>query len=878
MLGIKKISINYQDRPTGVGCSPQFGWILTSNKSNVFQTAFQLQLSEHLDFSFLAYDSLKVFQEESAHVFAPGFSPKPLTRYFVRVKVWDNYGEESSYSQPSSFVTSNLNKNWSAHFITAQGIGEENLSKGYYLRKEFIIKKPVKAAWALTTAQGLYEFYINGQKAGNDQFAPGWTSYKKRLLYEIRDIKHMLKPGKNAAGALIGSGWFKSVLGPSGRRCHYGDTAAFSAEICIAYADGTEEVFFTDHSWKGHDSPILFSEIYDGETYDSRLELPGWNLPEFEDTDWNPVRCISPGTKNILPHCGCSVQEIEAVPAKELFTTPSGETVIDFGQNMAGWVHITADGKSGDTVSVQHFEVLDSQGNPYLDNLRTAKQLVTYICNGSGPAEYHPHFSFQGFRYIRINSCPGPVLKENFTAYAVHSQMEETGTFSCSNPDLNKLQHNIKWGLKSNFLDIPTDCPQRDERLGWTGDAQVFCATASYLMNTYSFFSKWLDDLALDQKPDGGVPHIAPLICFSQASPEEEDFHSAAAWADAAVIIPWTLYQAYGDKEILRKQYDSMKAWIEFMKSHYSHGTWNYKQQFGDWLALDAQEGSYHGATPDQLICTAYFALSARLFASSAKALGRQEDYKTYNTLYHRIKTDYKTYFMKDGHITAFTQTAQIISLFFDLVPHSCRENVISDLLSLLKQHQGHLVTGFVGTPYFCHALTLSGHTKEAYQLILKEDFPSWLYQVKMGATTIWEHWNGKRPDGSMWSADMNSFNHYAYGAVGEWLYRTVAGIQCHEEGPGYKQILICPHIGGGLSFAESSYESVYGTIKSRWEDHGTFLNLQIQIPHNTRAVIRLEQAVRIIEADGLDFKRENLGLAAETGSGKYSICCEIAR
>jgi len=460
----------------------------------------------------------------------------------------------------------------------------------------------------------------------------------------------------------------------------------------------------------------------------------------------------------------------------------------------------------------------------------------------------------------------------------IHSDMPQTGSFACSNEDLNQLQHNILWGLKSNFVDVPTDCPQRDERLGWTGDAQIFCQTASYNVNTYTFFKKWLKDLALDQTKEGGVPHVVPDVLYKYPFENwllNRGTHSATAWADAAIINPWVLYLTFGDTEILETQYESMKGWIDFMKTHAKNNIWNYKLQFGDWVALDAEEGSYFGATPNDLTCTAYYAYSTRLFVKIARILGKEEVASEYEALHDKIvQTFQETFFNADGTMTAQTQTAHILALHFNLAPKQFVAKTVENLKKLLAEHDGHLVTGFVGTPYFCHALSSNGCLDEAYELLLKDDFPSWLYQVKKGATTIWEHWDGIKPDGSMWSPDMNSFNHYAYGAIGEWLYRVVAGLDMDEHKPGYKHTIIAPRIGGNLSWVEASYESVYGKVGVRWEKESktNVITLQATVPANATATIRLLDGATLVDGDALTFAKRDDILEAEAGSGVYTI------
>ncbi len=881
MAEIANISINYQQAPIGIEDIFQLGWEIHSEKRAVLQKSYQLELVQDATFEEILYDSGIVESDESAHVILDLGADvlQPLKKYWIRIRIVTTDGEESGWKE-SSFVTAYpKGTQWDANFITIETEEDREDSKGFYIRKNVCVQKKVKEAYACTTALGLYHFYINGKKVSEDEFAPGWTSYNKHLLYQTYDVTAYLQEGENTLGALVGAGWYKGVMGFMHYRNNYGSRAAFFAQILVTYEDGSIDRFVTDENWQGEWGPVLFSEIYDGELYDARDEIDGWSRNDCVYADWKSVHRVGFDCSVLSAQSGAKVRKMTRLPAKELIVTPQGDTVIDFGQNLTGWVEFTVKGKPGDQVVLNCFEVLDADGNVYLDNLRAAKQTVTYVCNKEQEVTFHPNFSYQGFQYVRVQEYPGTINLDNFTAYAVHSDMEMAGSFTCSNPDLNQLHHNILWGMKGNFLDVPTDCPQRDERLGWTGDAQIFCRTASYLMDTYTFFTKWLVDVAADQTEDGGVPHVVPDLLIGRSAGDwltEQGEHSAAAWADVAVIMPWTLYLMYGDKEVIKKQYPSMKAWIDFMQRHAVGNIWNYKLQFGDWVALDAEEGSYFGATPNDLTCTAYYAYSTKLFSKMAAVIGKEDDAKKYGMLYKEIvKTYQKTFLCENGHLNVQTQTAQILSLYFDLVPQNCRATVTEDLLKLLKKEKGHLVTGFVGTPYFCHALSQNGHTKEAYELLLKDDFPSWLYQVKQGATTVWEHWDGKKPDGTMWSPDMNSFNHYAYGAIGEWLYRVAAGIECDEAQPGFKNSIIAPHIGGGLSYLNASYKSIYGRIVSNWKKEGTCVTLHIEIPCNTTAELRLSNVKELKESAGLCFVKEKDMLSAKVLSGSYDILYE---
>lgn len=874
MLAIWKVKVNYLQTLAGTGKNPQFSWVIKADHYNVVQTAYEMKIIKQGE-ELPVYCSGKVYTEQSAHVIADSFRMESLTTYEVYIKVWDNWGEISQWSDPCIFISALLSEEeWCAPFISMETEKDKDISKGTYVRGCFYLDKPVKKAYMVSTALGLYHSYINGEKAGRDEMTPGWTVYRSRLLYQTYDVTDLVQEGENVWSAHLGAGWYKGKMGIDGVRNMGGKVTAFSGQLLIRYQDGTTKTVVTDRSWKGCDSPILFSEIYDGEIYDSRMEQEGWNQKGFDDSAWNYVRQVEQRTDILVPQDACKLREIFRIPAKEIFVTPEGDTIVDFGQNMAGWVHVSVDGKAGEKVVLNHFEVLDSHGNVYMDNLRTAKETLVYICNGKGKTVYRPAFTYQGFRYLKVAAYPGIVKKENFIAYAVSSDMEEIGSFSCSDVRINQLQHNIEWGLMSNFFDVPTDCPQRDERLGWTGDAQIFCRTAAYLRNVYPFFSKWLKDLAAEQSEEGAVSHVVPNVL---AEPDkkvrqlEKEGFAAAGWADAAVIIPWTMYLMYGDTRIIEEQYESMKAWIDFMNNRAEDYIWEFPGQFGDWASLDAEEGSCQGATPVEMISTAYFAYSTNLFAKMAGAIGNTEDKKQYEKLKTLIIDSYRRHFIHGGHISARTQTAQIITLYFGLAEEKDRPGIVHDLLQLLEENGGHINTGFIGTPYFCHALSQNGCVNEAFELLMKEDFPSWLYQIKMGATTIWEHWDGIKPDGTMWSPGMNSFNHYAYGAIGEWLYRAVAGIEADEKNPGYKHIIFQPHTFGTLNGAAAHYESIYGTVRSAWSKEKETVFLTVEVPVNSTAEIVLEQGSILVDSP-TQFNSEKGHLVAHVGSGIYQI------
>lgn len=878
MLKAVKLKCEYLENPIGIGeTKPRFGWVLESDGKNVIQETFRIQVADDAGFTSPVWDTGTVNSSESVHVEYAGAALASSTRYFFRVKVTGSQGQESPWSEPGFFETAMLDvSQWKASFISPEDTDSGASSKARLLRREFMLDGEIAFARVYATALGMYELFINGKRVGDALLTPGWTDYKKRLQYQTYDVTDMLKKGSNAVGAAVGCGWYKGCLaGWLGRRNIYGNRTVLLFQMLVRYTDGREQLAVSDENWKASDGPIQYSELYHGETYDARLEQCGWDLPGFDDSGWEPAQVIEHDMSILTPQDGLPVRRQETLKPVSMFTTPRGERVIDFGQNIAGWVKFTIKGKAGERVVLKHAEVLDAAGNFYTENLRSAKARIEYILKGNGVETFEPHFTFQGFRYVMIEEFPGEPSTADFAAVVIHSDMEPTGSFSCSNELVNQLQRNILWGLKGNFIDVPTDCPQRDERLGWTGDAQVFIRTACYLMGTEPFFKKWLRDLKAEQLENGGVPFVIPDVLTSAVQNDKliHESHSSTGWGDAAVICPWTVYQSYGDRRILEEQYESMKDWVEYIRAHAQKGVlWNTGFHFGDWVALDAKEGSYFGATPNDLTATAFYAYSTELLAKTAAVLGNKSDAEEYTRLHAAIVEAFRNeFYTPAGRLAARTQTAHILALMFGLVPEEHRARTVNTLLALMDENGGHLVTGFLGTPYFCHVLSQNGQLDKAYNLLLKEDYPSWLYQVKMGATTVWEHWDGIKPDGTMWSADMNSFNHYAYGAIGDWLYRVAAGLETDPDAPGYKRILMHPQPGGGLTYAGAEYMSAYGRIAIKWNIEGSSMVVDVTVPHNTTAHITLPGALpETISADGVNFSVCSGGAEAEIGSGTY--------
>lgn len=690
---------------------------------------------------------------------------------------------------------------------------EKNLRGGTVYLKNFRCAAKAEKAILKITALGVYEAKLNGERVGDFILAPGWTSYLNRLQVQSYDVTDMLKT-ENSLEVTVGQGWRAIASKRDGSDfLGYRDTALI-AELTIVYADGTAESIVTDSSWTARESKLRYTNIYDGDIYDAT----------FKAGSARHCICVDLEKDMLIPQEGEKIVEQERMPALQVIKTPAGETVIDFGQNMTGYVEFRIKGTPGVQATISHGETLDRDGNFYNANYRSADAQIKFICDGEEHT-YKSALTFFGFRYIRLENWPDEIKKENFTAVVVHSDIRRTGYFECSDETVNKLFKNIIWGQKSNFLDVPTDCPQRDERLGWTGDAQVFVRTASLNFDVERFFKKWLHDLAADQGRDGCVPHVVPNIF--------DDMGGSSAWSDAAVICPWEIYRTYGDKKILEDQFDSMKAWIDWMRERSENGKRSGGFHFGDWLGLDSPEGSYKGATPEELIATAYYKYSTELFIKAAHALGR--DVAEYENIPAEAAAAFRREYMENGRVKNATQTGCVLALCFDITDD--RAATATQLNELVKR-AGHLETGFVGTPYLLHALSDNGYAETAYDLLLRREYPSWLYPISKGATTVWEHWDGIKPDSTMWSTDMNSFNHYAYGAVADWMYGAAAGINSDPDRPGFEHIIFRPVTDERLNFVRASIDTRRGTVASEWRRENGRIKYIFTVPEGCGASV----------------------------------------
>ncbi|MBN2308622.1 MAG: family 78 glycoside hydrolase catalytic domain [Candidatus Hydrogenedentes bacterium] len=745
-----------------------------------------------------------------------------------------------------------------------------------YLRKPFTAAKPVRRATAYASALGLYELRLNGVKVGRDMFTPGWTDYATRVLYQTYDVTELIERGENALGAVLGHGWYSGYLGWEPNRGHYGQHPRLLVQLEIEYADGSADVVVSDTSWRASHGPIIGGDLYMGEQHDARRERPGWDRPGYDASAWRPAAAAAPTDALLQAYPGVPVRAVMELAPQSVSEPVPGTFVFDMGQNMVGWARLRVTGAPGDKVQLRFAEMLNPDGTVYVENLRGARCIDEHWLRGGAEEVCEPRFTFHGFRYVELTGYPGRPGPDAVTGIVAHSDTPPAGSFECSHPLINQLQCNIVWGQRGNFLEVPTDCPQRDERLGWMGDAQVFARTASFNMDTAAFFTKWMQDVVDGQSDSGGFPNVAPRAVV------END--AAAAWGDAGIIVPWTIYQCYGDTRMLERYYGPMQGWIEHLRARYPGLLWTTPVpgvgEYGDWLSNDAD-------TPKDVVVAAYFAYSTDLLARIAQVLGRWDDARRYARLFEEIKTAFvREYVDDDGRIQGATQTCYVLALRFNLLPEELRAAAAAHLVEDIRARDGHLSTGFLGGAYLMPVLSDAGHTDVAYGLVQNESFPSWGYSIRHGATTIWERWDGWTEQKGFQDPGMNSFNHYAYGAVGEWLYRYVAGIDLDPAAPAYERIVIRPRPGGGLTHARAEYESIRGRIFSSWQIQNGRFCLDVTIPANTVAAVHLpasppeavtESGKPAAAADGVTCTASEGGAAVfQIGSGTYRFECPV--
>lgn len=856
MVAPQRLACEHQREPLGIDePSPRLSWQSDDPRRGAGQTAYQIMVAtspQQLDEAKPdMWDTGRMSSAQSVGIVYAGRKLRSERRYFWKVRVWDQSGQPSPWSESAWWEMGLLRRSeWMGAWITGPQAQPCPL-----LRRKFRLGAPIIRARIYVTARGLFELQVNGKRVGRDELVPGWTDFHRRLQYLTYDVTALLDVGENVVGATLADGWYCGHLGWLGERNHYGTEPSLLLQLVVEDELGARTVIASDGQWRGAIGPLIGADLYDGETYDATRELPGWGTPTFDDAHWASVRVLA-GTRARIVAKRCPpvriVAELRSIAQSE---PKPGVYIFDLGQNMVGRVRLKVQGPRGSRVQLRHGEMLQADGTLYTANLRRARATDVYVLKGDSEEIYEPRFTFHGFRFVELTGLAQHPAPDAITGVVLHTDLQAMGTFECSNPLVNQLQHCIIWSQKGNFLEVPTDCPQRNERLGWTGDAQIFVPTAAFNMDVARFFEKWCDDLADAQRPNGAFPHVAPDVLHGHVKEAVEISDGivpepgAAAWADAGVICPWTIYLHYGDPRILERNYEPMRRWIEFQRRT-SRSLIRPSTGFGDWLSADAAEPS--GApTPRDLIGTAYFHHTTRLFARIAGILGRRDDARRYTALARDIKAAFNREFVTpEGRVLGDVQTGYLLALAFDLLPAGKRRRAAALLVENIERHGNHLRTGFVGTPLLAPVLDRIGRSDVAYRLLLQRTYPAWLYPVLQGATTMWERWNSWTKESGFGPAEMNSFNHYGYGSVGQWLYATVAGLNPDPDEPGYKNIVFRPVPGGGLTWAKAELHGPYGRISATWRRRGARLIAELEVPANSQATVLLPlQPVRHVGA-----------------------------
>ena len=891
-INVTDLRCEYLYDPLGIDqVNPRLSWRTESELRGDQQASYRvLVASSHVKLDKNIgdlWDTGKLKSDQSNQLVYAG---KPLVsgmQCFWKVMVWsalgqgkgDTTGRSSTWSQSAMWSMGLLQESdWRAGWIGYDTLPEaeeivampvpgskgKNKFKRYLpapcLRKDFHLPQSnaVKRASLYVTAQGHVEMHINGRRVGNEYFTPGWTDYHKRIYYRTYDVTAMLKKGPNAIGAILGDGWFRGNISIKGQN-QYGKQLRLMSQLQIDYVNGSTQIIASDPTWKAAFGPIILSDMFEGETYDARREVNGWDSPGFDDKEWAGVVTGSSLKPLIQAYPGVPVRVTKELPTLKVTEPKPGIYVFDLGQNFSGWARLKINGKAGNKIHMQFAEMLNDDGTVYTANLRSARAADNYILKGGGEEIWEPHFTFHGFRYVELTGLTDKPDPETITGIVIHSDAPLSSSFECSNPILNQLYSNILWGQRSNYLEVPTDCPQRDERLGWTGDTQVFIRSGCYNQDVASFFTKWIIDLMDTQNGAGAFGQQAPVF----------HGHGSPAWADAGIICPWTIYKVYGDTRIIERHYDAMARFIEACRKKGLGGPGG---GFGDWLAVGSK-------TPKDLISAAYFGYSTSLMAEMAGAIGKTGDALKYRKLFDEICADFQKNFVDaDGTIKGDSQTSYCLALHFKLLSDKQRQQAAGHLVERIKAKNYHLSVGFIGVPILLPTLTEIGRSDLAYRLIQNTSYPSWGYSIEQGATTIWERWNSYTKKDGFGSASMNSFNHYAYGACCEWMFRSMLGIE--SDGIGFKTIEMQPEIGNGISWVKGHYDSIYGRISSDWRLEDDKFSWSVTIPFNTSATLYIpsekleyisEGGRKLESAPGVEFLRMTHGRAVvKVASGSY--------
>jgi len=832
-----RLRCEYLENPIGLDVpAPRFNWIVESSAQGERQSAYQIVVSSTAAGASHGqgdlWDSGKIASGQTTQVV---YSGKPLRSgqlAYWTVTTWNRSGESSRRSAVAHWQAGIMRpEDWHALWIGLPVMSNKTPRPATYVWKSFDVSKPIKRAYVYASAKGLFRMTLNDKRVGSDIFTPGWTDYRKRIQYETYDITGKLKRGQNLVVMALGDGWYCGHVGNTAGN-DYGDRAMGLAQLEIEYRDGSHDTIVSDPTWAAGRGPIVANDLLMGESYDARRTAAGVSA------DALPLDAVP-----LVAQHDPTVQPVAEIKPKKITQPKPGVFVYDLAQNMVGWARLKVAGNAGDKVQLRFAEMLNPDGTIYTTNLRGAKATDTYTLAGGKTETYEPTFTFHGFRYVEVTGYPGTPGMDAITGVVLSSNNPQTGEFACSNELVNKLQHNIFWGQRGNYLSVPTDCPQRDERLGWMGDAQIFARTACFNNDVAAFLSKWTQDVVDAQSPEGGFSDVSPRM--------GDDSDGAPAWGDAGVIVPWTVYQCYGDTRLLDERYPAMRKWIEYIDSVNPDHIWvkRSNNNFGDWLNVQDD-------TPRPVLATAYFAHSTDLLARSARVLGKTEDAEKYEALRDAIRSAFIQHFVDaEGKIQGDTQTCYVIALAFDLLPAGRRANAVDRLAKHIAERKDHLSTGFVGVGYLNPTLTAFGKSDLAYKLLTNDTYPSWGYSIRQGATTIWERWDGWTDTKGFQDPGMNSFNHYSLGSVGEWMYKSVAGIDLDPAKPGYEHIIIHPVPGGGLTWARASLDSIHGRISSSWRILDGQFGLDVTIPANTTATVYLpDGTVREVESGKFHF------------------------
>ena len=942
---VTHLRCEYLETPLGIDeTAPRLSWVIESNRRGTRQIAYRLLVASTPEKLAAdkgdVWDSSRVESNQTTHVVYSGRPLRSRDGCHWRVEVWDETGN-AARSKPSFWTMGLLKKSdWRARWIAAnpaiikrdkEAITPTLTSPGTpaYFRKEFKIAGAVKRATLYASARGLFELRINGRRVGEDIFAPEWTDYHERIHYRTYDVTGLISRGNNVIGAILGDGWWSGYVGWQETRARYGSLEnSLLVQLEIELANGKRLTLGTNKSWTCNTGPIRSSDFMMGEIYVAQRERTGWDMPDFGSSRrkeapsnkikieqslltsaatflaWLSAREVKAPVAPLVAQRSEPVRITETIDPVSVKQIRPGVFIYDLGQNITGWMRLRVKAPAGTRIQLRHGERLKPDGTLYTENLRRAKATDVYICKGGSTEIWEPHFTFHGFQFVELTVLPPlgapassrrvspPSRRQDagapriaITGCVIRSAMSPAGCFECSHPGVNRLWLNGLWSQRDNFLSVPTDCPQRDERLGWMGDGQVFLRTASYNVDVAAFFTKWMQDIEDAQTTDGIFPDTAPRLREGKNFVGLDGLGGAAGWADAGVIVPWTIWRVYGDRRIIERHWTAMSRWLDWIERHNPDGlrTRELGNNYGDWLCIPSDTTFRTHSPMKNLLATAYWADDAAKMARMARELGRESETKRYQAMFEKVRAAFQKEFLRaDGRLTVETQTAYLLALAFNLLPENARARAAERLVENIKSLDWHLSTGFIGVSLLNPQLTLAGYADVAYRLLLRDDYPSWLYPVKHGATTIWERWNGWTEKEGFFNPQMNSFNHYSLGSVGEWLFRHVAGIELDPDVPGFRRIVLRPFIRPGLSFARASYCTMQGEILSDWKHAGGKLKWSIRIPASTtaRVFVPSEPGSRVTEngapvevVEGLRvIGREGKFLICEAGSGIYTF------